>query len=50
MTFAKSKLISSSPDYFIFGVTDSSGKLRESVTTPTSMGVGNYGHVYLYGV
>ncbi len=49
MTFAKSKLISSTPDYFICGANDASGKLREATSVPT-INTGNYGYLTIYYV
>jgi len=49
MAFAKSKLISSSPDYFITSLAHSAGRLREPATA-VAINAGNYGYLTVYNV
>jgi len=46
MSFAKSKLISSTPDYFICSANNSANRLREPVTA-VAANMGNYGHILI---
>lgn len=47
MSFAKSKLISSSPDYFICTANNSANRLREPATAVAN-NQGNYGYLSFY--
>ena len=47
MSFAKSKLISSTPDYFACSITNSAARLREPAN-PGLVGSGNYGYISIY--
>lgn len=49
MSIAKSKLISSTPDYFVCDVNNSANRLREPVTA-VAKGSGNFGFAIIYGV
>lgn len=47
MSYSKSKLISSTPDYFVCSATDSANRLREPCTA-VAQNTGNYGYLMLY--
>lgn len=49
MAFAKSKMISSTPDFFVCSCTNSANRLREPIA-PVAINAGNYGYITYYGV
>jgi len=49
MSLSKSKLISSTPDYFACEVNNSANRLRE-LSGPVNQKTGNYGYLTVFGV